>query len=302
MNINELERLTGITKQNIRFYEKKGLLHPARNSENNYREYTQDDLMKLKAIKLLRKLDFSLEDIRKILLDETPLEETLAQHLKLLQEKQQELNACIDVCKDLLHKTKSSTLQPSAHSASQQPICDDNLPYSQLRSLDIDKTLQKIDTIERNGGKFMSIINDYKKFATAENLKRFSFKPDTLVLNSNEFREALLQYAEENHLNMVITKTGMYPTFTIDGLEYTAYRSFDRFAAVIHCSLVHPEKLDTEDIPRIRKYIYHFIYGPYLYLLLLFIFLVVTRHSFKWALLVAVMLLPYLCWLFLRSK
>ena len=29
MNINELERLTGITKQNIRFYEKKGLLHPA---------------------------------------------------------------------------------------------------------------------------------------------------------------------------------------------------------------------------------------------------------------------------------
>ncbi len=28
MNINELERLTGITKQNIRFYEKKGLLHP----------------------------------------------------------------------------------------------------------------------------------------------------------------------------------------------------------------------------------------------------------------------------------
>lgn len=37
MNINELERLTGITKQNIRFYEKKELLHPARNSINNYR-------------------------------------------------------------------------------------------------------------------------------------------------------------------------------------------------------------------------------------------------------------------------
>ena len=60
MNINELERLTGITKQNIRFYEKKELLHPARNSENNYREYTQEDLTRLKAIKLLRKLDFSL--------------------------------------------------------------------------------------------------------------------------------------------------------------------------------------------------------------------------------------------------
>ena len=35
MNINELERLTGITKQNIRFYEKKELLHPVRNTVNN---------------------------------------------------------------------------------------------------------------------------------------------------------------------------------------------------------------------------------------------------------------------------
>ena len=60
MNINELERLTGITKQNIRFYEKKELLHPIRNSTNNYREYSEDDLTTLKTIKLLRKLDFSL--------------------------------------------------------------------------------------------------------------------------------------------------------------------------------------------------------------------------------------------------
>ncbi len=67
MNINELERLTGITKQNIRFYEKKELLHPVRNTVNNYREYTDEDLTRLKTIKLLRKLDFSLEDIRKIL-------------------------------------------------------------------------------------------------------------------------------------------------------------------------------------------------------------------------------------------
>ena len=50
MNINELERLTGITRQNIRFYEKKGLLHPMRNSENNYREYSQEDLSHSKRL------------------------------------------------------------------------------------------------------------------------------------------------------------------------------------------------------------------------------------------------------------
>lgn len=70
MNINDLERLTGITKQNIRFYEKKGLLHPKRNSTNNYREYTEDDLAALNTIKLFRKLDLPLEDIGKIFSEE----------------------------------------------------------------------------------------------------------------------------------------------------------------------------------------------------------------------------------------
>ncbi|MDE7318096.1 MAG: MerR family transcriptional regulator, partial [Lachnospiraceae bacterium] len=43
MNIQELEKRTGITKQNIRFYERKGLLCPKRNTANNYREYTEED-------------------------------------------------------------------------------------------------------------------------------------------------------------------------------------------------------------------------------------------------------------------
>ncbi len=67
MNIQELENRTGITKQNIRFYEKKGLLSPKRNESNNYREYTKEDEKTLKDIRMLRKLDVSIEDIRMIL-------------------------------------------------------------------------------------------------------------------------------------------------------------------------------------------------------------------------------------------
>lgn len=39
MNIKETEKITGISKQNIRFYESNGLLKPKRNQDNNYREY-----------------------------------------------------------------------------------------------------------------------------------------------------------------------------------------------------------------------------------------------------------------------
>lgn len=286
MNINELERLTGITKQNIRFYEKKGLLHPARNSENNYREYTPEDLTRLKAIKLLRKLDLPLEDIRKILEDETPLEETLSQHLKALREKQQALTACIDVCKDLLHEAMQSDMPPG----------------SQIALLNIDETLRKMDEIEKKGGKFMSIIQDYKKFSAVENLRGFSFKPDTMVMNSEEFKEALQQYADENQLNLTIIREGMYPVFRIDGMEYKAERIFDRFGATVHCSLTHPEELEAglEGISPARRQLYKFFHGPWFFLAVLFIVMAVSRHSFKWAFFVLAMIGPYLFWMLIR--
>ena len=47
MKIKEVEDLVGITKANIRYYEKEGLLNPKRNEENNYREYTLEDVRSL---------------------------------------------------------------------------------------------------------------------------------------------------------------------------------------------------------------------------------------------------------------
>lgn len=50
MKIKDMERQVGVTKANIRFYEKEGLLSPAR-GENNYREYTEEDREVLEKIK-----------------------------------------------------------------------------------------------------------------------------------------------------------------------------------------------------------------------------------------------------------
>ena len=63
MKINEVERLVGITKRNIRFYEKEGLLAPGRNADNGYRDYGEADVEALKKIKLLRKLSVPMEEI-----------------------------------------------------------------------------------------------------------------------------------------------------------------------------------------------------------------------------------------------
>ena len=61
MKINEVEAAVGVTKKNIRFYEEEGLISPSREPGNGYRSYSQADVERLRRIKLLRKLDGSLE-------------------------------------------------------------------------------------------------------------------------------------------------------------------------------------------------------------------------------------------------
>ena len=53
MKIKDVEKQVGISKANIRFYEEEGLIHPARNQENNYREYSETDVEQLQEIKKL---------------------------------------------------------------------------------------------------------------------------------------------------------------------------------------------------------------------------------------------------------
>lgn len=64
--IKELAEKTGILPNAIRFYEKKGLLHPKR-TESNYRVYKTEDMARLEQILLYRKMGFSIEDIRELL-------------------------------------------------------------------------------------------------------------------------------------------------------------------------------------------------------------------------------------------
>jgi DNA-binding transcriptional MerR regulator len=66
MIINEVCKETGLTKKAIAYYENQGLINPLKN-HSNYREYTVEDVKLLKEIALYRKLDISINDIKKII-------------------------------------------------------------------------------------------------------------------------------------------------------------------------------------------------------------------------------------------
>lgn len=66
MTIKEAEAELGITRANIRFYEKEGLIFPKRNPINDYRDYSPEDIEILKRVLYLRSLDISVETIRQL--------------------------------------------------------------------------------------------------------------------------------------------------------------------------------------------------------------------------------------------
>lgn len=85
MNIAEVERRTGLTRANIRFYEKEGLIAPAR-SANGYRDYTEADVETLRKVRLLRQLRVPVPEIRAVQAGEHALPDTAARQLDVLEQ------------------------------------------------------------------------------------------------------------------------------------------------------------------------------------------------------------------------
>lgn len=65
--VNKLAKLSGISIRTLRFYDAIGLLKPAYYGDNNYRYYEEEQVMLLQQILFYRELNFSLNDIQRII-------------------------------------------------------------------------------------------------------------------------------------------------------------------------------------------------------------------------------------------
>lgn len=92
MHIKDIEQRTGLSRANIRYYEQEGLVHPARR-KNGYRDYSPDDLETLLRIRLLRRLDVPIEEIRAMQAGKLSLSEALSQRLAALRRREEQARA-----------------------------------------------------------------------------------------------------------------------------------------------------------------------------------------------------------------
>lgn len=105
MKIKDVEKLTGLTAKSIRYYESKRLIAVERNEENSYRNYTDADVARLKWIKMFRYLDFSIEEIEKLLsMDAARIKEALRQKAESFSERENLLEdkrtLCLSLARD----------------------------------------------------------------------------------------------------------------------------------------------------------------------------------------------------------
>lgn len=238
MNIKQASEQSGVPSQNIRFYEKEGLIYPQRNRSNGYRDYTEEDVRVLKLIRMLRMLQMPLPCIKAVLQGESPLERELLGQKQALEQQMQQLTDAIRFCGEL---------------AKQHP---------QVEQLDVDVCLNRMEQPEKSGGFFAGWLEDYRAVAKAERQKSFSFLADEPIHTSAQFTAALLQYAQEHDCELWIKQESMNPEFELDGISYTAWRSPRRYADYVCCKAVEQAELCPPIEPEKAKWlrwVYHLL-------------------------------------------
>ena len=137
MTIKEVEEQTGLTRSNIRFYEKEKLIEPIRNNKNGYRDYSESDIENIKKIAYLRTLEISIEDIRNIMSDKVSLTEIIEKQTATIQTQIEGLNKARTMCERMLEAGNVSfdELQVEKYVADLETYWNDNKPVFKLDSV-----------------------------------------------------------------------------------------------------------------------------------------------------------------------
>ncbi|MBQ3015361.1 MAG: MerR family transcriptional regulator [Clostridia bacterium] len=103
MKINEVVKLTGLTKKAIRLYEVRGLMTINR-SENGYRDYSENDIKTLKQIKLLRTAGVSITDIKLLFSGILSIDDIIEKRKKEIDTERGRNSEMYAFCEDLAQR------------------------------------------------------------------------------------------------------------------------------------------------------------------------------------------------------
>ena len=139
MDIKEVEKSLSVTRANIRYYEKEELISPTR-KENNYRDYSDEDILELKKVLVLRKIGFSVKEIRDMKNSSLSLSDALDATIERLNQTIEELQGSLEVAKELESEN------------------------TDFEKIDTERYWDLINNKEKGGAKFTDLLRDYALF------------------------------------------------------------------------------------------------------------------------------------------
>ena len=91
MKIKQVCDQTGLTARTVRFYSERGLIHPTcyEQNERNYYEYSPEDVQILRRVSVLRKAEFSLDEIRRMMCSAQEARRIVLSHMQKLKEREE---------------------------------------------------------------------------------------------------------------------------------------------------------------------------------------------------------------------
>jgi len=86
MQIGEVAEQTGLSLRTIRYYEEVGLVSPSSRTAGGFRLYTETDVARLRLVRRMKPLEFSLDEMKDLLqvLDGLEADAQSPQHADLL--------------------------------------------------------------------------------------------------------------------------------------------------------------------------------------------------------------------------
>lgn len=108
LRVSDVATKFGISKRTIKYYEEIGILKSCREEGSNYRLYGSNSLDRLEKILILRRLDFSINDICQILDSDNKRAQEIFQHkLESIMDEISALTSLQNIVKSFLEMSSS---------------------------------------------------------------------------------------------------------------------------------------------------------------------------------------------------
>ena len=120
MNIGKASKLSELTVKAVRYYDNIGLVKPHQNIFSGYREYNEEDILKLKFVGKDRKFNFSIHECRELLSLYEDKNRTSKEVKKITLEKISQIDSKLKDLKDL--RNELSFLASNCH-GDDKPNC-----------------------------------------------------------------------------------------------------------------------------------------------------------------------------------